>query len=114
MRALRLLALLAVVAISSPLVAVGLPACSPGPHCPMAAALGGESPCQGAAIEDDDCCVGAPPADAAGPSPVIGAGAVAADEGAPAGLVEPLVERRGARAAGPSPPLYRLFRTLLI
>ena len=114
MSARRLLSLFAALALMSPLAASGLPECAPGPHCPMAAAMGADAPCGGAVMQEDDCCVAAPAAAAAEVLPVIAAAAAALDDGAPAPLPAAATGKAGIRGDAPSPPLYRLFRALLI
>ena len=110
----RLLTLLAALAVSSPLAAMTLPECAPGPHCPMAAAMGEEAPCSDAVMQEDDCCVTAPATEPAEALPVVAAGADWIDDGVPAPSSERAEEQTTGRADALSPPLYRLFRALLI
>ena len=125
MSARRLFSLLAALVMSSPLAAAGLPECGPGPHCPMAALVAEEMPCHGAAMTDeppchrasfqeDDCCVRAPEAEAAEVLPVVVVAGAALDDGTPAPRHERPELLAGPRDDAPSPPLYRLFRALLI
>ena len=125
MRARRLFSLLAALAVLAPLAAAGLSECEPGPHCPMAALMADETPCHGAAMaggapchrasfQQDDCCVRAPVEEPAEVLPVVVAAAAAIDDGTPAPRHERLEPQTGTRGDAPSPPLYRLFRALLI
>ena len=125
MSARRLFSLLAALAVLSPLAAAGLSECDPGPHCPMAALMAEETPCHGtataderrchrASLEEDDCCVRAPEAEPAEVVPVAVVAAAAVDDGTPAPRHERLEAHAGTRGEAPSPPLYRLFRALLI
>ncbi len=115
MKARRTLSLLAALALLAPLAAVAVPVCSPGPHCPMAAAMAGDPPCHGTAIQADSCCRTAAAATAVEIVPVASAPALAADPGTPVPRIESAagVPPLAADAAAPR-PLYRLFRALLI
>ena len=114
MRARRASSLLAALALLSPLVAIAVPGCAPGPHCPMAGPMGEEMPCHGASIEADDCCLADGAAEPAA-VPVVSASALTVDHGVAAPLTgigdEPSAV--APTAAHPT-PLYRLFRALLI
>ncbi len=111
----RTLALLAALALLSPLAALAVPACAPGQHCPMAGALVDGPPCHGATIRADDCCLTTATAEPVDVVPVIGAIALAAGDA----VAAPRLDSQSAglataRVAAPSTPLYRLFRALLI
>ena len=115
MRVRHALSLLAALALLSPLAAVAVPACAPSQHCPMAGALGDGPPCHGTAIQADNCCVTVATAEPAEVVPVAAATALATDDGVPAPRAEP---GEGISSAAcdnaPPPPLYQLFRALLI
>jgi hypothetical protein len=115
MRARRASNLLALLVLLSPLAALAVPACAPGQHCPMAGAMGDGPPCHGTSIQADNCCLTSVSAEPAEVVPVTAAAALATDDGVLAPRAEP---GEGvcpaARDHAPSPPLYRLFRTLLI
>lgn len=115
MKARHATSLLAVLALLSPLAAMAAPGCAPGPHCPMAGLMGEEMPCHGASIQADDCCLTDATAEPVAVVPVISAAALTVDDGVPAPLAM-IGEKPSAvaRAAAQSPPLYRLFRALLI
>ena len=115
MRARRASSLLAALALLSPLVAIAVPECAPGPHCPMAGLMGEEMPCHGASMQADDCCPADGAAEPAAAVPLISASALTADDGAPAPLTVDGEEPSAvACGVGHSTPLYRLFRALLI
>lgn len=110
----RAIALLACLALLSPLAALAAADCGPGQHCPMAGLMGDGAPCHGAAMQAKDCCVveaGAVPVEAV---PVIVVGSAAPDEPSPALRLVPVDAAAPAGDLAPSAPLYRLFRSLLI
>jgi hypothetical protein len=111
----RPLSLLAALVLLSPLAAVAVPGCAPGQHCPMAGAVGDGPPCHGTAIQADNCCLTAATAEVVEVAPVIALTAPAIDNGgqAPDALRADAISP-GAPDNTPSPPLYRLFRALLI
>lgn len=110
----RAAALLAALALVSPLAVLASSACGPAEHCPMAGLMGEGAPCHGTAIQADDCCVtsaGGEPADllpvVALSAPAAAAGSAPRWEPAPSGATADRVE-------APTAPLFRLYRALLI
>jgi hypothetical protein len=115
MRAQRSLTLLAILALVSPLAATAAPACAPGQHCPMAGMGESAPPCHGSTIQAADCCVSAEIPEAVEVATVVVAPAAAAAAGAPAPrLAGDGVTPSALPVEAASPPLYRLFRALLI
>ena len=80
----------------------------------MAAVMGEEAPCHDAVMQEDDCCVSTPAAEPAEALPVIAAAADWIDVGVLVSLPERVGDASTGHADAPSPPLYRLFRALLI
>lgn len=115
MRIRNVLSLLAVAGLLAPLAALAAPPCVPGPHCPMAAAGGGEAPCHGTAIQRDDCCLSAGEALPVEAVPVVAFKVPVALDATPApqldaGVLSPLPAPVDASPT----PRYRLYRALLI
>jgi hypothetical protein len=110
----RAISLLACLALLSPLAAFATPACGPAQHCPMAGMAGDAPPCHGAAIQADDCCVLTAVAAPAEVVPVTAGSVLPTDDGAPAPRPELAKGAPAACGTASLPPLYRLFRALLI